>query len=135
MTQIRIALLVQALVFLSIETIGCYRTAPLDPNKDKNADTNFNSDKDAGNENDAESSTDSESDTEDESSIDDKDTSDTEDTENDDESYSCIYDCIPPWQSCGERWGYIHDDMTCPNNQRCCENYKGRISWSCMICK
>jgi len=48
----------------------------------------------------------------------------------------CIYDCIPPLSSCGNRGQNWHFEMECPPGEYCCEmNAKNHIAWECLICE
>ena len=91
------------------------------------------SDTDLGSDIDSDSDTDTHTDSD--SGIFDTDTFDTETFDTDTGTVvPCIYDCISPLYSCGNRGQNWHMEMECPPGEYCCELAKNHLTWQCLIC-
>jgi len=93
---------------------------------DEETGSDGDADTDGDGDTDADTGTDTEADTDDDTSTESESASDV---------VLCIYDCVPATWGCDERFGYLHDEMTCPNPEEiCCDNGKFMDIWECLIC-
>ncbi len=90
-----------------------------DSDTDADTDADTDSDTDADSDADTDSDTDTDADTDSDSDADtdaDSDTDTDSDTDADDD---CIFQCMADWNCAFQ--GDVHDEMSCPGNQACCE--------------
>lgn len=110
---------------------ACRNAEPANPPNpfDTSSDTEFDDDTDSS------SHSDTDADTDVDTGPGDTDTFDTDTFDTDTGTViPCIYDCIPPLSSCGNRGQNWHLEMECPPGEYCCQQAKNHLTWGCLIC-